>query len=517
MKLTLAILTFAGAHPTTTLAAPIGDSVSLDSGQISGVAGSGSGVRIFKGIPFAAPPVGNLRWKVPQPVAHWDGVRKADTFGPKCMQNVPGAGANAAQPVSEDCLYLNVWTPAKSAGDKLPVMVWIYGGGYNTGSGSNAEYDGEALAKKGTAIIVTMNYRLGVFGFFAYPELTKESDRRGAANFGLMDCVATLQWVQKNIAQFGGDPKRVTIFGESAGAGAIANLMAVPQAKGLFQRAIGESSSWTTANISKLPTLADAEQTGAKFADGIGAKSLAELRAKPAAEVLKAGRGAGPVVDGWVLPEDTGLVFAQGKQIDVPVLVGSNRDESFGAQPKSADQYVQDAQKRYGDLADTFLKLYPGSSDDQAKDSAFFVGRDEMAWVMRNWARMESKTGKSKSYVYFFTHQPYVAPGAKGGGGFAPNAHGAATHTSEMQYVWDNPRNTPWTEVDRQVSDTMSSYWLNFAANGDPNGKGLPKWPAFDEKNKNPMVLADKAEVGAGAIDDSKVAFFQAVYDRLYR
>ena len=496
------------------LAAPIGDSVSVDAGQLSGVPGSSAGMHIFKGIPFAAPPVGNLRWKLPQPVAHWDGVRKADAFGPRCMQNVPGGAT--AQPVSEDCLYLNVWTAAKAAGDKLPVMVWIYGGGYNTGSGSQPEYEGEALAKKG-AVIVTMNYRLGVFGFFAHPELTKESDRRGAANFALMDSVAALQWVQKNIAQFGGDPKRVTIFGESAGAGAIANLMAVPQAKGLFHRAIGESSSWTTATIGRLPTLADAEQAGVKYADGLGVKTLAELRAKPAADILKAGRGAGPVIDGWVLPEDTGAVFAQGKQIDVPVLVGSNRDESFGATPRNADQFVQQSRQKYGDLADTFLKLYPGATDDQYKDSAFFAGRDEMAWVMRNWARLEAKTGKSKAYVYFFTHQPFVQPNAKGGGGFAPNAYGAATHTSEMQYVFNNPRNTPWTDVDHQVSDTMSSYWVNFAANGDPNGKGLPKWTPFDEKNKNPMVLGDKQEVGPGALDDAKAAFFQAYYDKLYR
>ncbi len=200
------------------------------------------------------------------------------------------------------------------------------------------------------------------------------------------------------------------------------------------------------------------------------------MRAKSAADILKAGRGAGPVIDGWVLPEDTGTVFAQGKQIDVPVLVGSNRDESFGATPRNAEQFVQQSKQKYGDLADTFLKLYPGATDDQAKDSAFFAGRDEMAWVMRNWARLEAKTGKSKAYVYFFTHQPFVQPNAKGGGGFAPNAHGAATHTSEMQYVFNNPRNTPWTDVDHQVSDTMSSYWINFAANGDPNGKGLPKW-----------------------------------------
>jgi len=212
--------------------------VKLDAGLVSGVASPE--MRIYKGIPFAAPPVGDLRWRAPQPVAHWDGVRQADAFEPVCMQNSGGGGGD--QKVSEDCLYLNVWTGAKSAGEKRPVMVWIYGGGYNTGSGSQPDYDGEALAKKG-AVVVTINYRLGVFGFFSYPELTRESDRRGAGNFGLLDSIAALQWVQKNIAAFGGDPKRVTIFGESAGAGLVANLMVSPQSKGLFHRAIGESSS----------------------------------------------------------------------------------------------------------------------------------------------------------------------------------------------------------------------------------------------------------------------------------
>ncbi len=510
----LLIAASAALFSAATAFAAMNEPVRLDTGSVSGVSGATGEVSIFKGIPFAAPPVGDLRWRAPQPAAHWDGVRKADAFGPRCMQNAGGANA---QPVNEDCLYLNVWTGANAATERRPVMVWIYGGAYTGGSGSLPEYDGEALAEKG-AVIVTINYRLGVLGFFSYPELTKESDRRGAANFAMLDAVAALQWVRKNIAGFGGDPKRVTIFGESAGAGLIANLMASPQAKGLFHRAIGESSSWTTAQIGRLATLADAEQAGSKVADGLMAKSLSELRAKPADQVLRAGgRGAAPVVDGWVLPEDPGTAFAQGKQNQVPVLVGSNRDESFGAQPKDAATFVQQARQRYGDLADTFLKLYPAGSDDQAKDSAFFAGRDEMAWVMRNWARLDAQTGKSKAYVFFFTHQPSVNPNAKGGGAFAPNVHGSATHTSEMQYVFGNPRNTPWTEVDHQVSDTMSSYWVNFAANGDPNGKGLPKWTPFDEKNKNSMVLGDKAEVGPGALDDAKAAFFQSVYDKLYR
>src|SRR5579872_7415246 len=241
-----------------------GEPVKVDSGMVSGIAGAQPDMRIYKGIPFAAPPVGNLRWRGPQPAAHWDGVRNADQFSAVCMQN----SNNPAGPKpSEDCLYLNVWTAAKSASEKRPVMLWIYGGGYNTGSGSQPNYDGEHLAEKG-AVVVTFNYRLGAFGFFAHPELTKESDRRGAENCGMMDCIAAREWVQKNMAAFGGDPKRVTIFGESAGAGMVANLMVMPKAKGLFERAIGESGAWSTASLRRLKTLPEAEQDGVKFAEG---------------------------------------------------------------------------------------------------------------------------------------------------------------------------------------------------------------------------------------------------------
>ncbi len=482
--------------------------VKLDSGMVSGIQGSTPDMRIYKGIPFAAPPVGDLRWRAPQPVAHWTGVRKADAFSPACMQ---GSGNGS----SEDCLYLNVWTAAKSAGEKRPVMVWIYGGGYNTGSGSQAMYDGEALAKKG-AVIVTLNYRLGVFGFFSYPELTKESDRRGAANFGVMDAIAALEWVQKNIAQFGGDPKRVTIFGESAGAGMVANLMATPKAKGLFQRAIGESSAWSTATIAKLNTLAQAEQAGVKFAEGVGAKSLAELRAKPADVILKGGRGVGPIVDGWLISEDPGSVFLAGRQIEVPVLTGSNRDESFAAAPRSAEDFVAQARKRFGELADEYLKLYPAGSDEQARESAFFSGRDEMAFVMRNWARLAAKPGKFKSYVYYFTQQRPLMTGGKEGGPFAPGPHGSATHVSEILYVFhhlDNSR--PWTDADRKVADTMSSYWVNFAAGGDPNGKGMAKWAAYDGTGKTVMVFGDPPQ-GNQTPTDQQIAFFQSYFEKLY-
>jgi para-nitrobenzyl esterase len=497
-----------------TAGAAIDDPVPLDTGMISGAATDTPDVRVFKGIPYAAPPVGDLRWRAPKPAAHWEGTRQADQFGPVCMQG----GGN--QKMSEDCLYLNVWTGAQAAGskasskasEKRPVMVWIYGGGYTGGSGSQPMYDGEALAKKG-AVVVTFNYRLGTLGFFSHPELTKESDRRGAANFGVMDSIAALQWVQRNIARFGGDPKQVTIFGESAGAGMVANLMTIPSAKGLFVRAIGESSAWSTARIAPLSTLADAELQGEKLADAVGAKSLAELRAQPAEAIQKAGRGSGPVVDGYLIREDPGKVFAAGKQIDVPVLTGSNRDESFGGNPKSAAEFVEQARTRFGDLADAFLKLYPAGSDEEARESAFYSGRDEMAFIMRNWARLAAKSGKSKAFVYYFTEQPPRLENARGP--FAPGPHGSATHVSEILYAFGHlDGSRPWTDSDRQVADSMSSHWVNFAKTGDPNGKGLSKWPVFDGKSQSVMVFGNPPE-GAQSPGEAQLAFFRSYFDKL--
>ena len=481
------------------------DPVKLDTGLIAGAAGATPEMHIYRGIPYAAPPVGNLRWRAPQPPARWEGVRKAEQFGPVCTQTNPQS--------REDCLYLNVWTAAKP-GEKLPVMLWIYGGGYSQGSGSQPDYDGEALARKG-AVVVTFNYRLGALGFFAHPELTQESGGKGAANFGLLDAIAALQWIQRNIAAFGADTGRVTIFGESAGSGMVSNLMASPLAKGLFHRAIGESGGWNTSSIGKLRSLAMAEQAGVKFAEGLGVKSLAALRAEPAAAMVTGGRGGGPVVDGWSIPQDPGVAFAEGKQNDVPVLVGSNRDESFGGHPATVEEYVERARNQYGPLADTFLQLYPAASVEQAQDSAFIAGRDEMAWLMRNWARSAQSTGKSRSWVYFFTKQPPVLPNATGP--LTPNKFGTATHTSEIVYVFQNLRAPrAWTDSDRRVSDAMSTYWVNFAAGGDPNGKGLPEWPPFDAvKNPGALVLGDKIENGS-VLNPRQIAFFQAYYDSLF-
>jgi para-nitrobenzyl esterase len=484
--------------------------VQLDSGMISGIGGTSAEVQVYKGIPYAAAPVGNLRWREPQPAAHWDGVLKADQFGAICMQAAPRAGATPPK-MSEDCLFLNIWTGATSASNRRPVMVWIHPGGYQTGSGSTPGFDGEGLAKKGV-VLVTINYRLGVFGFFSHPELTKESEHHASGNYALMDQMAALGWVQKNIAGFGGDPQRVTVFGDSAGSSSIANLMGSPRAKGLFQRAVGESGAWMGLSLTPTRTLAEAEQAGVKIAEGLHAQTLDELRAKPAEDLLKAGRAGGPVIDGWFLPEDVATIFAGDKQNDVPLLAGSNQDEgTFFLQPTTAEKFIERSRARYGEQADAFLKLYPAGSDEEANASQLAAFRDELAFVMRVWARAQTKTGHSKAFLYYFTHQPPPPVGASARGAMGTGA----THGSEAQYVFQNllpPR--AWTDLDHQVSDMLSSYWVNFATNGDPNGKGLAKWPAFDDrKSDRPMVLGDQAVVGP-APNQAQLAFFEGVYEK---
>lgn len=490
--------------------------VQLDSGMISGTSGKDARVQVYKGIPYAAPPVGDLRWREPRPVAHWDGMRKADEFGAMCMQPAfrgapSGTAASEPPKMSEDCLFLNVWTAATSPNDRRPVMVWIHPGGYNTGSGAAPGYDGEALAKKGV-VLVTINYRLGVFGFFSHPELTKESPHHASGNYAFMDQVAALEWVKRNIAAFGGDSRRVTVFGDSAGSASIANLMGSPRAKGLFQRAVGESGAWMGLSVAPMRTLAEAEQSGMKIAGNLHAENLAALRAVPAAELLKAGRGGGPVIDGWFLPEDVAAIFTEHKQNDVPLIVGSNQDEgTFFLRPTTAAKFIERSRMRFGDRADAFLKLYPAGSDEEASASQLAAFRDELGFVMRIWARAQTKTGRSKAYLFYFTHQPPLPVGQTVRGGFGSGA----THGSEAQYIFGNllgPR--AWTDLDREVSQTISSYWINFATNGDPNGKGLAKWPAFDDrKSDRPMVLGDKAQIGPEP-NRAQLAFFESIYEK---
>ncbi len=468
------------------------DAINVEGGQISGTLNKDGDVHIFRGIPFAASPVGDLRWKAPQPVKAWTGVRKCDAFGASPMQGTPNPfGPWSAEylipkePISEDCLYLNVWTGAKSANEKRPVLVWIYGGGFNSGGGGVPIYDGEATAKKGV-IFVSINYRVGPFGFFSHPELTKESGHNASGNYGLMDQVAALQWVKKNIAGFGGDPANVTIAGQSAGSMSVNCMVATPLAKGLFNKAIAESGA--SFGRSSL-TLQQAEEAGQKMAQTLGASTLAELRAKPAEEILKKAQGRGPIIDGYVLPEPIPAIFVAGKENDVTLLTGWNEDEGMSFGPaKKAEEYRKQIQEQYGAKADEFLKYYPAGTDAEAASSQIKVSRD-MVFGAQNytWANIASNQGK-KVYVYRFTRKlPATGEYARYG----------AFHTGEVAYAYDNLRFIdhqlrPLEPADDALAKTISTYWANFIKTGNPNGKGLPQWPAYSTKDKQIMELGTK-------------------------
>lgn len=504
-------------HPSS---AQISGPVRVETGLLSGVPGSVPGVMVFKGVPFAAPPVGDLRWRAPQPSAQWDGVRKADQFGPGCIQKVVGSRPPWTEefmhqgPVSEDCLYLNVWTAAKSADERRPVLVYIHGGGFNEGSGSVLVYNGENLAKKGL-VVVTVNYRMGVLGFFAHPALTAESGHNSSGNYGLLDQIAALRWVKDNIAAFGGDPNRVTVSGQSAGAFSVEYLTASPLAKGLFQRAIVESGP--EALFGSYParasqTLADLEQAGLKFGEAKGAHSIQELRAMSPDQVTAPVEGRfrfWPIVDGWVLPAEVSTVFAERKQNDVPTLTGMNSDEG-SASPTygkvKADDFREQAHKQYGAMTDTFLKLYPASTDAESGLSEKAVGRDRGIAALEAWAVDRAKTAKTNAYVYYFDR---AIP-------WPEHPEFAAFHTSEVPYVFDNLNllNRPWEAVDRKLADEMSSYWVNFAATGNPNGGDLPAWPAYRGEPGQVMELG--AHIGPRELlDSAKRAFYHEQFAKL--
>ena len=462
--------------------AAIPEPIRLDTGLVSGVAGAYADVRVFKGLPYAAPPVGELRWREPQPPAKWDGIRVAEAFSANCMQRAAGGGAfppyggdRSATRMSEDCLYLNVYTTAASARERRPVMVWIHGGAFTSGAG--AIYEGEELARKGV-IVVTINYRLGVFGFLSHPDLTRESASHASGNYAFQDQIAALRWVRKNISAFGGDPSRVTIFGESAGSWSVNYLMASPLARGLFQRAIGQSGG----QFAPGRALAEAEQAGVRFAESQGASSVSALRMKAAEDLARAnGFQSAANVDGWFLPQDVYTMFSSGKQNDVPLLIGSNADEGsiFTAATVTGRSFREQAQRRYGADADAFLKLYPFTTDEEARKAQAGSMRDQtFGWEMRTWARTQTRTGKSKVYLYYFSHVPPLENAAWLG----------AQHGAEIPYVfnWPNGKHSlqvAWTEADKTLAEQVSSYWVNFATAGDPNGKNLPKWPAYQTKD----------------------------------
>jgi para-nitrobenzyl esterase len=467
--------------------------VGTDAGLVEGSTAPGSSVRAFKGIPYAAPPVGALRWQPPRPVSPWPGVRKATEFGHRCMQLPVFPDMVFRDEQSEDCLHLNVWAPA-SGTDRLPVMVWIYGGGFQSGSSSEPRQDGERLAAKGV-VVVSFNYRVGLFGFLSHPELTKESPHRASGNYGLLDQVAALQWVRRNITAFGGNPENVTIFGESAGSFSVSALMASPLAKDLFHKAIGESGAFFTAGAQTLvtPTLAASEQSGAAFATAVGAPTLAMLRAKPAEELLKAASGGpmlrfAPNIDGHMLRRDVYTVFAEGAQSDVPLLAGWNRDEIrasivLGKEKPTPPGFTAQTRSRFGEYADALLKAYPASNDEEALESAAALAGDLfVGYATWKWLEMHARTGRSPVYRYSFDRKIPVAAGHTVNGQPATSADIGARHAGEIEYVFgtlDSIPNVVWAPEDRTLSEQMMSYWTNFARTGDPNGPGLPAWPRY--------------------------------------
>jgi para-nitrobenzyl esterase len=484
------ILTLASAGiSAVAIADPL--KVQIEQGQIHGkLINSGEGdkkVRAFLGIPYAAPPVGKLRWKAPQPAAKWKGVRNAKSFGAHCAQNhVFDDMIFQDDGPSEDCLFLNVYAPADaSAESALPVMFWIHGGGYSGGSGDEPRHNGGFLPTKGV-VLVTINYRLGVFGFLATPDLAKEAGG-AAGNYGLLDMVAALEWVKANIAQFGGDPGNVTIFGESAGSSAVSTLMAAQPARGLFQKVIGESGGGLSVGARGPEEQAERERQEQAWVESLGTTklagaSLAALRAMPTDEILTAAAAKGAphfsvVVDGQLLTEPVADTYAAGRQAHVPLLAGWNRDENFALSlGKTAEKWKEFAATTFGDHASEFLTVYPGDSDEQAVRSAVDYGSDTfIAFSTWNWIQAQVKTGDAPVYRY---HLELAAPPSK----FHPGSY--AFHSDDIEYVFGTLDTRPgavWRPEDRKLSEEMMDYWTNFAKTGDPNGAGLPEWPRFDK------------------------------------
>jgi para-nitrobenzyl esterase len=500
--------------------------VQTQQGQVRGAPGKTEGVMAFKGIPFAAPPVGNLRWAPPAPPQSWSGVRDATQFGDVCVQPPapqrfpPNAATDTPNftGMSEDCLNLNIWTPAKHAGENLPVMVWLYGGAYNEGGGNAPFSEGDNLAAKGV-VMVTLNYRVGPFGFLSHPELTAENGG-ASGNQALGDAIAAFRWLKANVAAFGGDPNNITLFGESAGAAMNGGLVGAAGARGTFERAIAQSGAWMGLGIGQMPKREDMEQrTMQATQEAYGTTSLAALRALPADQITGKLRGQGMIVDGKIITEDLSLTFANGRQNPVDVLVGSNSDEgsftSAMGPPTTLESWNNGAQMRWGERADLGRVAYPASTDAEAAQQAPMPFSDTLAWHMRLFADSQAKIGKN-SWFYWFTHEPPYDAGRPDLG---------AGHTAEIPYVFDNlaaPRTYPAGSSVSQMAgnareeafaDQVSQYWVNFARTGNPNDEGLPQWPSMRELSPNEAMLLDADQSGKGPwLTTAKKRLYEALF-----
>jgi para-nitrobenzyl esterase len=479
-------------------------SLSIESGALAIPAPDAGGVRAYKGIPYAAPPLGPLRWRPPEPVAAWTGVRPSSAFGPNSLQGVVWGDIDPyAAGVSEDCLYLNVWTPAAPGdGARLPTLAWIHGGGFVVGSGAEPRYDGARLAARGI-IVVTLNHRLNALGFLAHPELTAESDHRASGNYGFLDLVAALGWVKRNIAAFGGDPGKVTVAGESAGSFAACALMASPLAKGLLTGVIGESGAMFPSPASAPRPLADAETAGLDFMRKVGARTLAELRAAPAQAILAAAPGLGfrPTIDGWFLPRPPAEIFAAGEQSDVPLMAGWNRDEGFNFTLLQGDgakrPYADHVRAVFGERAGKALKQYPGGSAEADATSAAALGADlEIVHPTWAWIEAQKQSGRADIFRFRFDRAPLTP---QGWFGERDSRKAGAFHAGEIVYVFDNLDAFPWLidEADRELARLASSYWRNFVRSGDPNGPGLPHWPSYRSAGAPVMFLDAPPKAGS--------------------
>jgi len=487
--------------------------VRVENGLLLGVPGEDESITVFKGVPYAAPPVGDLRWKAPQRHPDWDGVRKADKFAPVAFQPQQDASVFYGREfytdilnMNEDCLCLNIWTPAETGEEKLPVMMWIHGGAFKAGYTSEKEFITEAFAKKGV-VYVTIAYRLGALGFMAHPELSAESPYGSSGNYGLLDQIAALKWLKRNIKSFGGDPDNITIFGQSAGASSVQSLITSPLSRGLFKRAILQSGGGINT-FGRSMYREEAEKYGFDFAKKLGAQTLDELRSLSAEEILRLQEGEGyafrPSVDGYVLEKDPSRSIVEGDYPDMPLIIGSCSGEmSFMMDNTNitAEEYIEQLRKTFGDAAEELLKIAPVESDEKAREYLLFGSRDGMLASAKAWAIVSARQKRQPVYRYYFNRNVPDFDHKLG-----------AFHSAELWYVFMTLAKSwrKFEDIDYKLADIINTYWVNFAKTGNPNGKGLPEWTPWTPESPNVLTLGE--EVKMAPVDENSRYDFLAEY-----